>query len=128
MQGSFQVDPRTILWGPLRYSYADEGEPVETVVRMPHGDDHHVTLQLQQRVRARKRLPSRAQHGWGVHWSTRVGIPTKPGDRGRVLGSGVDISAESVREGTWVAEACAGIAADMTRNRTRYGYRLEAVA
>lgn len=123
MQGTIKLDPRDRLFGRFRYDYKDIGEPVTATVRMPHGDDHEVRLKLQQCTDGRNR---RSFHSWTVDWFTRPGIPTKPGG-GEVLGSAVTVSALSVKEGTWPAEAAAGIASQMTVDRTRRGYRVPAV-
>lgn len=124
MHGSIEMDPRTRLWGPLRYGYSNRGEPVTAVVRMPHGDDHAVTLQLQRVRYGRSHLPKRAELSWAVDWSSDTGIPTKYTDRGRIYGSGVKVStgAAESETGAWVAEACAAIADQLTNDRTRYGY------
>jgi hypothetical protein len=120
MRGRIKLDPRDRLLGRRRYAYEDIGDPLTVTVRMPHGDDHEVRLQLQRCTDGRNR---RRFHSWTADWSTRPGIPTKQHDRGRTLGSAVDVSARSVTEGAWPAEAAAGIAAQMTKDRTRYGYR-----
>lgn len=122
MRGSVEVDPRTILFGPARYSYEDFGEPQVVTVRMPHGDDHEVTVQLQRQLHGRKRLPSRVRESWTAQWNVTPGIPTKRDDRGRVYGSSETVTAAGVREGAWPAEAAAAIAARMTRDRSRNGY------
>lgn len=120
MRGRIKLDPRDRLFGRSRYAYEDIGEPLTVTVRMPHGDDHEVRLKLQKCTDGRNR---RHFHSWTVDWSTRPGIPTKQHERGRVLGSAVKVSAASVEGGAWPAEAAAGIAARMTADRTRYGYR-----
>ncbi len=124
--GSFHIDPRTILFGPLRYSYEDVGDPVEAVVRMPHGDDHPVTLQLQRCSHGRDRL-RRKSMSWSVQWDAPAGIPTKTTDRGRMHGSAVTVT-DQAAEGDWVSAACSAIAGEMTRFRVSYEYRLEAAA
>ncbi|MEU3281571.1 hypothetical protein [Streptomyces antibioticus] len=123
MRGTIKLDPRDRLFGRNRYDYENVGAPVTATVRMPHGDDHEVRLQLQRCTDGRNR---RRFHSWTVDWSTRPGIPTKP-HGGEVLGSAVDVSARSVTGGAWPAEAAAQIAAQMTKDRTRYGFRLPAV-
>lgn len=126
MRGSIQLDPRTMIWGPKRYSYTDSGDPVTATVRMPHGDDHEVKLQLQRQSFGRAR-GGRTKLSWSVDWSARPGIPTKNGDRGVVSASGVAVSDAAVRDGGWVEEACAAVATQMTRDRIRYGYVSEQV-
>ncbi len=127
MHGSIQIDPRTILWGPKRYRYEDVGDPVERAVRMPHGDDHLVELQLQRQSLGRDRL-RRRKNSWMVQWSSKHGIPTKSTDCGRVYGSGSNVSAEGARTGRWPEEAAAAIADRVTRDRTRYGYTADVPA
>ncbi|GAA2108082.1 hypothetical protein [Streptomyces synnematoformans] len=117
--GSIPLDPRNKLLGRRHYEYENVGDPVTATVRMPHGDDHTVTLQLQRCTAGRRR---RRFHSWTADWDCRPGIPTKP-HGGEVLGSGVDVTASAVEEGTWPAEAAANIAAQLTRDRTRYGLR-----
>lgn len=121
MQGYVDIDPRTRLWGPRRYAYTDVGEKVQAAVRMPHGDDHPVTLQLQRSAFGRERL-RRKKMSWSVDWDAPAGIPTRDTDRGRIQGA-VTVSDEAVTDDVWVPEACAAIAARMTRDRTRYGYK-----
>ena len=121
-RGSIQIDPRTILWGPKRYSYTDVGDPVTATVRMPHGDDHEVKLQLQRQSLGRARLP-RKQQTWIVDWSAKPGIPTRNTDRGTITASAVPVSDAAVEGDGWVSEACAAIAAKLTRDRSRHGYR-----
>lgn len=121
-RGSIALNPMTKLFGERRYWYTDNGEPVTVTVRLPHGDDYTVKLQLQRCEFGRPKLRRRF-HSWTVDWDCKGGIPTKPGDRGRVMGSGVDVSAASVREDTWPQEASAGIARQITQDRTRYGVR-----
>lgn len=124
MNGSIQIDLRTVLWGPQRYSYTDVGEPVTTTVRMPHGDDHRVTLQLQRQAFGRPR-GRRPQLSWCVDWNTQPGIPTRNTDRGRIQASGVHVSDAAAEDGGWVEEASAEIVMRMTRDRIRYGYQQE---
>jgi hypothetical protein len=120
MQGSVVVDPRDRLLGPKRYAYTDHAGPVQVLVRMPHGDDHPITVALQRqtfgRARGRKRL------SWSVDWNSTPGIPTKPGGGGRVSGSAVPVTASVVDDGTWPMAAAAAIAARLTADRSRYGW------
>jgi hypothetical protein len=120
--GSIRIDPRDILLGPKRFTYEKVGDPVTAVVRMPHGDDHEVTLQLERQRHGRKR-GRRQRESWVVDWNARTGIPTKPHSRGGVYGSGVEVNDRDADAGTWPAAAAAAIAVDLTRDRARYGYR-----
>ncbi len=111
------------LFGPVRYSYEDIGEPVGRLVRMPEGDDYLVTLQLQRQTRGRRRGPFPRTRTWTVDWNAAgKGIPTKGPERGRIYGSGVEVSDAAVKAGTWPSEAVCGIATRMVRDRTRYGW------
>lgn len=111
------------LFGPRRYSYEDVGEPVGRFVRMPEGEDFMVTLKLQRQTHGRRRGPVPKTRTWSVDWNTTgKGIPTKGPERGRIYGSGVEVSDASVRAGTWPSEAVCGIATRMVRDRTRYGW------
>jgi hypothetical protein len=125
MQGSISLDLVEKILGPKRYSYKDEGEPVTATVRMPHGDDHAVTLQLQRRTYGRAR--GRKKRVWSVDWSCDGGIPTKPHSEGGVWGSAVEVSDQAVEAGDWPMVATAAIAARLTMDRTRYGYRRQEV-
>ncbi|WP_213451582.1 hypothetical protein [Rhizomonospora bruguierae] len=117
---SLQIDPRTILLGPKQYSYADVGEPVMATVRLPHGDQHDVVLQLQRQTLGRKRGWWRRQ-AWTAQWEAPVGIPTKPGRRGRIFGSGQTLT-DAERAADWVTEATDAIAAQIVRDRARYDW------
>lgn len=122
MHGSLRIDPRTILLGEIRHTYTDVGDRIEATVRMPEGDDHTVTLQLQKRTTGRKH--GRKTTHWTVDWDAPAGIPFRndswKGDN--IYGSGVDITHVAVDNGRWVAEACAQIAAQCTSDRSRYHY------
>jgi len=128
MRGYVEIDPRTLLWGPMRYSHVSIGEGVPATVRMPHGDDHDVTLHLNIRFRGRAGLPRRAHQSWSVDWACPAGINTGGHGRGRVVGSGVEVSSHAVDSGTWPAEATAAIACRLTADRARYGYAASAAA
>jgi hypothetical protein len=119
--GNIRVDPRDILLGEKRYSYEKINEPITAIVRMPHGDDHEVTLQLERQRHGRKR-GLRPRESWVVDWSASPGIPTKPGGHGGVYGSAVKVSDREATDGTWPAAAAAAVAVDLTRDRARYGY------
>lgn len=128
--GSICLDPREVLWGPSRYWYDDVGTPEAAVVRMPHGDDHDVMLQLQRQYVGRPR-GKRREGGWVVDWDCSTGIPYRidGGWKGEsIYGSGVEVSSKSVDDDTWTLEAAAAIAAAMTRHRSRYNYSPELAA
>jgi hypothetical protein len=120
--GSFRYDLRDIVFGDLKYSYEDVAGPVTAVVRMPHGDDHVVVLRLRRETRARKRGRPKEQ-GWSVNWNCDDGIPTKGLYRGRVCGSAVKVTDEAVENRSWPFAATAAIAARLTSDRVRHGYR-----
>lgn len=122
--GAVGIDPRDRLFGELRYSYEVVGEPVIAMVRMAEGDDHEVTLKLQRVRRGRKRGDGKLS--WNVDWSTRKGIPVEHDSwKGGVSASGVDVSDAAVKQDRWVQEACAAIAADVAKMRTRGRWRPE---
>jgi hypothetical protein len=126
MQGYVRIDLRDKILGPARYSYENQGDPTPATVRMPHGDDHTVMLQLQRRTFGRER--GRKTYGWTVDCDAPGGIPTKRNGRGRITGLGVDVTDAAAREGTWAAEAAAKLAVRLTADRTRYGWRAEGVS
>jgi hypothetical protein len=122
MYGSVRIDPRDILLGEARYSYDDVGDPVVATVRMPHGDDHQVTFQLQRQSHGRPQS-KRRELSWTADWSARPGIPTESANHGRFSGGAVKVSAAAAENGTWPAQAAANLAADLTRDRVRHQYR-----
>lgn len=117
--GTIKLDPRDRLFGRRHYAYESISGKVTATVRMPHGDDHTVEMQLQRCTFGRRR---RRFHSWRVDWECPAGIPTKPYG-GRVTASSVEVTQRAVDSDTWVAEASAGIAAQLTKDRTRYGMR-----
>jgi hypothetical protein len=127
-QGSFRIDPRDILLGDKRYSYDNVGDPVAAVLRMPHGDDHQVRLQLKRQTltRARRRRP--VEQTWTVEIRAEHGIPTKTGRSGGTTVFSVTVQDDAVEHGHWATQACAQGAVRLTRDRVRYGYRPTAEA
>ncbi|MFG3051916.1 hypothetical protein ACGFZP_13325 [Kitasatospora sp. NPDC048239] len=109
--------------GPVRFSYEDIGPKRPGRVLMPEGDAHEVTLQLQRQRKGRRR--GRPVESWTVDWTCHPGIPVRnhswKGDE--VLGSSVEVTAAAVDGGRWAEEACAQIAADMSRDRAHYRWR-----
>lgn len=123
MHGSINLDLVERVLGPKRYSYDDVGDPVPVTVRMPHGDDHDVVVQLQRQTYGRAK--GRKTHGWMVDWNTAPGvggIPTKPGGRGRIFGSAAPVDDQAAGQDHWPMAAAAAIAARLTADRARYGY------
>jgi len=116
-----EIDVRILdkMLGPKRYSYTDiPGADVARLVRMPEGD-YLVRLRLRRVVHGRRH--GRKTMGWSVNWDCLGrGIPTKGPERGRVYGSGVNVSDEAVKAGTWPAEAVAAIIVDATADRTSH--------
>lgn len=121
--GSVVVDLRERLWGPLLYSYEPVGEPVAAMVRMPEGDDHEVVLKLRRVRRGRKR--GVGELSWSADWSSKNGIPFRNDSwkGNEVMAASVKVSDAAVKQDRWVAEACAGIAANVSAMRTRYQWR-----
>lgn len=116
--GTLTLDPRDRLLGPARYSYETHDTTTATV-RMPDGDDHEVTLTLKRQRYGR--MHGAGKLSWTVEWDSRPGIPYRhnswKGDE--VLGSSVTVSDAAVDTERWAADACAGIAADVSKMRTR---------
>lgn len=123
MHGRISLDLVQLALGPKRYSYEDVDEPRETTVRMPHGDDHLVTLQLQRQTFGRPR--GRKKRTWIVAWGTDRGIPTRGADHG-VFGSSVEVPDQAADEGNWGEVAAARIALRLTEERRRYGWKVGA--
>lgn len=123
--GSICLDPRELLWGTTRAWFDDVSEPETTVVRLPDGDDYDVMVQLQRRILGRPK--GRRRHdGWVVNWDCVSGIPCRDDDSWKgdsIFGSNVEVSERSVEDDTWQREASAQIAAQVTRDRTRYHYQ-----
>lgn len=129
MRGSINLDLVERVLGPKRSSYDDVGDPVTITVRMPHGDDHDVVAQLQRQTHGRTK--GRKTHSWTVDWDTLPGaggIPTKPGNRDRIYGSAVSVDDQTVGLGAWPMTAAAAIAASLTADRSRYGWRAPTTA
>jgi hypothetical protein len=120
--GSVRLDPRDHLYGAPRYTYDVVGASTAAVVRMPHGDDHPVTLRLERVTLSRPR-GRRKTRSWAANWDSDAGIATKPDNRNRIRGSTVVVSDSAVKNGTWAVEALAAIATDLTAQRRRYGWQ-----
>lgn len=120
--GFLVVSAADRLLGPVTHRYTDIGAPVTATVRMPEGDDHNVTLQLQRQTTGRKR--GRQTEQWSVDWDSDKGIPFRrdswKGDC--IHSSHVPVSEASVQLGTWPLAATAAIAAQMTRHRIDNDY------
>ncbi|MFE3202236.1 hypothetical protein [Embleya sp. NPDC059237] len=124
--GSTVIDPRDRFLGPVRSKITKAGEPVTATVRMPHGDDHEVTLQLEHVATGRRR--GKPKLTWSVDWTSENGIPTKPHGRGRIFGSGIELPAGSAVPATWPQRAAAAIAVQLTTWRERNDYVFAAPA
>lgn len=122
-QGSLVINLPDRWLGPVRYSYEDVGQKRLGRVVMPEGDVHEVTLQLQRQRKGRRR--GRKVESWTVDWTSGPGIPTRnhswKGDE--VLGSSTEVSDAAVDGGRWAEEACARIAAHMSRDRSHHRWR-----
>lgn len=119
--GSVKIDPRDILCGEKRYSYADEGEPQTITVTLPEGDSYPVTMQLQRqrlgRAKGRKKL------SWTVDCDTVPGVPCRSGGHDRMTGWDVGVSDDAVEAGRWPQEAAAACVVKVTGLRTRNGWK-----
>lgn len=122
--GSITIDPRTLTRGPVRHEFTDVGEPVMGTVRMPDGDDYEVRLKLRQVAVGRRR--GRKSHHWCVDWFTHSGIPYRHHDwKGdEVLGSSVRVTQDAVDTGRWPLDACAAIADQVSKDRSRNRWKL----
>ncbi|MFD5089343.1 hypothetical protein ACFWMR_01985 [Amycolatopsis thailandensis] len=116
--GSLNLSILDRALGPKRYSYEDV-QTVTGLLRLPHGDEHLLTLTLKRQTHGRTR--GRKTSSWIVGWSCRDGIPYRAGDR-VVMSSAVDVRDEAVEDRGWPAEALAAIAYRITKDRTRYGF------
>jgi hypothetical protein len=120
MQGSVLLDPVERLLGPKRYGYTDDGQQVPGLVRMPHGDDHDVMLQLQRQTYGRRN--GRKKLTWIVEVECPAGIPTRP-HSGGVTNMAVPVPDSAVPDGDWPAAAAAAVAVKLTADRARRGWR-----
>lgn len=112
---SRHICPAEWLLGPMDIQRSDVGDPVIVTVRMPHGDDHQVTLRLQQ-VRA-GRTHGRKSQRWEVEWDCPGGIPTRNHSDSRITGGHVPVSPADVRHRGWQHTAAAALASQMTARR-----------
>lgn len=97
------------------------GGETTRMVRMPEGD-YLVGLKLRAVTVGRKR-GRRKKRPYEVDWSALgKGIPTEGPLRGRIFGASVTIPDGAVTAGTWPAVAAAAIAADISNQRTQYGW------
>lgn len=126
-QGSARYNLADIWLGERRASFEQVGDTITATLRMPHGDDHQVELQLERVTFGRPRGRRRDSY-WSVDWECPDCVPTRPedGGRGRYTASNARIPDNVVTDGTWVPTALAAIAASLTTDRTRNGYPQEA--
>ena len=131
--GQVSVDPRDLLLGRRQHRCVEVGDPVVATVRLPHGDDHEVTLRLREVHTGRPR--GRVTRRWAVEWVSRDGIPCRKSRSrigGRAQDGTVDVDERAVRRGTWPAEAAAAVAVRITAWRAANDYtpprRAQAVA
>ncbi|WP_424533656.1 hypothetical protein ACOZ38_25305 [Sphaerisporangium viridialbum] len=123
MSGRVSLDLVEKLLGPKRYSYEEVGDPRMGLVAMPEGDSHWVRLKL-KRVRLGRPRRRRAEMSWSVEWDSREGIPYRRSWKGdATISASVEVSGDAVEQDRWVEDACAAIAAAMSKQRTRYGWR-----
>ncbi|MEU1098934.1 hypothetical protein [Streptomyces sp. NPDC005877] len=123
MHGNVKIDPRHYFLGKHTATREQHGPAVPGRVFMPDGTSYEVTLKLERWTRGR--LRGRKTTTWEVGWSSEAGIPIRnhAWKGNEVFGSGVTVSASSVENGQWQQEACARIAIQCAKDRTRYGYR-----
>lgn len=120
--GSIRYRPLDIVLGPRSATSEKTGEPVDAPLWLSDGA-HLVTLQLRRYTTKRKRGRKRFR-AWEADWRVKGGIPTKPGGRGRILGSSVRVSTEAAEPaaGAWVDAALAAIADEIHRDRVRHAF------
>jgi len=121
--GSTVINPLDRFLGPIRHEYEKVGAPVTGMVRMPEGDNHEATLQLEKVRTGRRRV--RKVESWSVDWQCKPGIPFRNDSwkGNEILGSSVVVTSAAMDRGMWPEEACAQIAASVSRDRSRYGWR-----
>lgn len=119
--GSLPVDPRDILLGERRYSYAVADGPHALMMLMPDGSVHEVLMTLRRQSLGRRR--GRSRESWSVDVDCRDGIPYRR-DRGGVNGWSVPVSDAAVTGGAWRAAAVAASITKITEMRIRYGYEI----
>lgn len=134
-QGTFKINLLDRLYGPKRYSYEDIGEPAAAVLRMPHGDDYPVKLQLQLQTHGRRRQIRHRPVKWTVDCDIHGGVPTKRYSRGGgVWGCAVELPASVGRrdhpdpwhDDQWIPVALAALAVRLTRDRAGSGFPIVA--
>lgn len=123
MRGSFHIDPRHHLLGPLKNHKVSETDRVPAVVRMPEGDTHEVTVHLEQWERRRTR--GRAQTYWMAQWDCKAGIPVRNHDwKGdETFSCSWPIRGVTPDNPRWPYVIAAAAAEDCSRERARYNYR-----
>jgi hypothetical protein len=123
MHGSFSIDPRDHLLGPSRNRKVSETEKMPAVVRMPEGDTHDVTVQLEQWETRRTR--GRARTYWMAQWDCTAGIPVRnhewKGDN--TYSCSWQIKGITPDNPRWPHVIAAAAAEECSRDRARYGYR-----
>jgi hypothetical protein len=118
-----------VIWGEPRYWHepvAREAPEVDTfVVRVPGDSTYYaVKMTLERQYRGRSKLEHRRRpSAWMVDCECKDGMPTKTGSRGNWQGWGVEVSATSVNDGTWMREAAAQTVLKITKARVSEGWR-----
>jgi hypothetical protein len=123
MRGSIHIDPRHHLLGPVRNRKVSETDKVPAVVRMPEGDTHDVTVQLEQWETRRTR--GRARTYWMAEWDCKAGIPVRNHDwKGdETFSCSWAIEGVTPDNPRWPHIIAAAAAEDCSRDRARYNYR-----
>jgi hypothetical protein len=119
--GSVRIDPRDIILGERRYSYADVSGKEPVILRMPDGGEHQVAMRLQRQSFGR--AEGRKRESWTVDCDCKAGIPDRRDRDGGLTGWSVPVGDRAVESGAWQQEAVAASIVKITEMRIRYGYR-----
>lgn len=131
--GNIDLNPLDALWGNKLWLKDEtfQGDTTQALVpvRDFDGDEYPVTFTLERRTVRRQHGPAWAQRVHRIDYSAdadgRIPIRNHDWKGDDVLGWGVNVSAESVADGSWVKEAVAGTIAMVQRDRKHYDYRPE---